>query len=308
MDIQSIFEQMLVLLILMILGVVAAKTGVVDEETNRRMSRFALLFPQCAQILSSAMTVGDDMTFGQVLAIEGESVVMYVIFVALGLLVPYIFRVEKADRGIYTFMTIFGNCGYMGLPVIRSIFGEQAVFYAALTLIPFNLLAYSYGIMLLKKGADSAGFNWRAMINPPVIAALAAVVIVALHIHFPSPVVRATGIMGDMIVPLAMIIIGASLGGMKLREVFGDWHTYAFAPVRLILCPVVVWAVLRLFIHDGMILGVMTVEAAMPVATFTTMLSIQYGGNVSVASRTVFLTTVLSVVTIPFVCWLLPMG
>ena len=307
MDIRSIFEQMLVLLILLVLGVIAAKTGVVDAETNRRMSRFALIFPQSAQILSSAMTVGAGMSIGQLLAVEGEAVLVYAIFVVLGFLAPLALRVEKTDRGIYSFMTIFGNCGYMGLPVVRSIFGDQGVLYAALVLIPFNLLAYSYGIALLRKDRTGAGFHWRTMVNPPVIAALAAAVIVALDIRFPSPVVRATGLMGDMIVPMSMVIIGASLGGMKLKEVFADWHTYAFVPVRLILCPVVVWAVLRLFVHDGLVLGVMTVEAAMPVATFSTMLSIQYGGNVSVASRTVFVSTVLSVVTIPFVCWLLPM-
>ncbi len=89
---------------------------------------------------------------------------------------------------------------------------------------------------------------------------------------------------------------------------FGDWRSYAFAPVRLLVAPVLVWAVLRLFITDTVLLGTMTVLAAMPVASFATMLSIQYGGNERIASRTVFVTTVLSVVTIPIVCWLLPIG
>lgn len=304
MDIWSVFQKMLALLIMLLVGVVVAKTGVVDEESNRRLTRFALVVPQSAQILSSAMNAGAGMTVGRVFGVLGIGCVMYGVLIALSLVVPYIYRVEKRDRGIYSFMTIFGNVGFMGLPVIRSLFGDEAVFYAALMLIPFNLLAYTYGISLLNGGLER--FDWHRLVSAPLAAAFLSIVLVCVHVDIPGPIVEATGMLGDMIVPLSMVIIGASLGNLPLKEVFGDWRAYAFAPVRLIVCPVLLWAVMGLFVQDRVLLGVITVLGAMPVATFATMLSIQYGGNQRIASRTVFVSTVLSVVTIPLVCGLLP--
>lgn len=307
MDILPIFEQMMVLLILLLVGVAAAKTGVVDGETNRRLTRFTLLIPQTCMILASAMTDDLNVTPGRIFAILGAGCVMYAILVALSYVVPAVYRCKPADRGIYSFMTIFGNVGFMGFPVVRSIFGDTAVFYAALLNIPFNLLAYTLGISQLNSGGGKIHINWKLLINPPLIAALAAILILCFHIPVPGPLAQAVDMLGDMVVPCSMIVIGASLGSQRFKDIFTDWRAYAFAPVRLLIAPVLLWAVLRLFIKDTVFLGTMTVLGAMPVASLATMLSIEYGGNVEMASRTVFVTTVLSVVTVPLVCWLLPL-
>ncbi|MCD8321552.1 MAG: AEC family transporter [Oscillospiraceae bacterium] len=308
MEISSVFEQMLVLLILLLVGVAAAKTGVVDQETNRRLTRFALVFPQSAQIISSVVGEDLDISAGQLLGVFGAACVMYGVPIALGFLTPVLYRFKKEDRGIYSFMTIFGNVGFMGFPVAETLFGSKGLFYAAILNMPFNLLAYTLGISLLHRGQGKTKISWRQLLNAPLISAIIAIVLLLTKIHIPTPVADAIDLLGDTIVPLAMIIIGASLGSQKMSEVFGDWRAYAFAPVRLLVAPVLVWAALRLFITDTVLLGTMTVLAAMPVASFATMLSIQYGGNERIASRTVFVTTVLSVVTIPIVCWLLPIG
>lgn len=299
---------MLVLLILLLVGVAAAKTGVVDQETNRRLTRFALVFPQSAQIISSVVGEDLDISAGQLLGVFGAACVMYGVLIALGFLTPVLYRFKKEDRGIYSFMTIFGNVGFMGFPVAETLFGSKGLFYAAILNMPFNLLAYTLGISLLHRGQGKTKISWRQLLNAPLISAIIAIVLLLTKIHIPTPVADAIDLLGDTIVPLAMIIIGASLGSQKMSEVFGDWRAYAFAPVRLLVAPVLVWAALRLFITDTVLLGTMTVLAAMPVASFATMLSIQYGGNERIASRTVFVTTVLSVVTIPIVCWLLPIG
>lgn len=299
---------MLVLLILLLVGVAAAKTGVVDQETNRRLTRFALVFPQSAQIISSVVGEDLDITAGQLVGVFGAACVMYGVLIALGFLTPVLYRFKKEDRGIYSFMTIFGNVGFMGFPVAETLFGSKGLFYAAILNMPFNLLAYTLGISLLHKGQGKTKISWRQLVNAPLVSAVIAIILLLTKLHIPEPVADAIDLLGDTIVPLAMIIIGASLGSQKLGEVFGDWRSYAFAPVRLLVAPVLVWAALRLFITDTVLLGTMTVLAAMPVASFATMLSIQYGGNERIASRTVFVTTVLSVVTIPIVCWLLPIG
>ena len=232
---------------------------------------------------------------------------MYAILVALSFLVPVIYRCKPGDKGIYSFMTIFGNTGFMGIPVSGAIFGGAASFYAALLNIPFNILAYTLGIALLNSRGEKSKIQWKLLINPPMVASFLAVLLVCIKIPVPGPLSKAIGMLGDMIVPCSMIIIGASLGAQKLKDVFGDWHVYAFAPVRLFVVPLLLWSIMHFFIKDATLLGTITLLGAMPVASFATMLSIQYGGNVQMASRSVFVTTVLSVLTIPLICAIVPL-
>ena len=306
MDIMLILEQTLVMLFLLIAGVIAGKAGVMDEETSRRFTSFNLLIPQSCMILSSILGADIDISVGRVAGILGTGVVMYAILVAIGMLVPQIYRCKPGDKGIYSFMTIFGNVGFMGIPVAKSLLGDEAALYAALLNIPFNVLAYTFGIALLNSKGKKEPINWKLLLNAPLIISALCVVLLCFHVHLTGPLGRAIGLLGDMILPSSMIIIGATLGRQKLKEVFGDWRVYLFAPMRLVVVPVVLWAILHLFVRDPVFLGTMTLQGAMPVAAFATMLSIQYGGNVEMASKTVLVTTVLSVVTIPLVCGLLP--
>ena len=307
MDIMLVFNQMLVLLILLIVGVIAAKAGVMDEDTTKRFTRFTLLIPQTCMILNSVLGAELDISAGRVLTVLGVGVVMYAILTAVSFLVPVLYRCKPGDKGIYSFMTIFGNTGFMGIPVVGAIFGGAASFYAALLNIPFNLLAYTLGIALLNSSGKKTKIQWKLLINPPMVASFLAVILVCVRVTLPTPLTRSIAYLGDMVVPCSMIIIGASLGQQKLRDVFGDWHVYAFAPVRLFAMPLLLWSIMHLFVKDPTLIGVIAVLGAMPVASFATMLSIQYGGNVQMASKTVFVTTVLSVLTIPIVCAILPL-
>ena len=307
MDIMLVFNQMLVLLILLIVGVIAAKAGVMDEDATKRFTRFTLLIPQTCMILNSVLGAELGISAGRVLTVLGAGVVMYAILTAVSFLVPVLYRCKPGDKGIYSFMTIFGNTGFMGIPVVGAIFGGSAAFYAALLNIPFNLLAYTLGIALLNSSGKKTKIQWKLLINPPMIASFLAVILVCVRVTLPTPLTRSIAYLGDMVVPCSMIIIGASLGQQKLRDVFGDWHVYAFAPVRLFAMPLLLWSIMHLFVKDPTLIGVIAVLGAMPVASFATMLSIQYGGNVQMASKTVFVTTVLSVLTIPIVCAILPL-
>ncbi len=303
MEISSIVNQMLVLLVLLIVGVAAYKTGITDDTANQKLSRLLLHVVQSAMILGSVM--GTELTMGaiDVLLILLYTFIMYALLIALALLVPKVLRVKEPAAGMYRFATVFGNVGFMGFPIIASVFGSEAVFYAALCNMPFNLLIYTLGIVFVS--GEKRAFDWRLFVNAPLIATLIALIIFFFQIPVPGFLSEAVNLLGDMTVPMAMLVIGASLGKMPLREVLGDWRIYAFAPIRLILAPVLVWFVLHFFVTDATVLGTIVLLAATPVAANATMICIEYGGDQALASRSVFVTTVLSVVTIPLVAYLL---
>ena len=303
MDMTLLINLMTTMLLMLVIGVVAAKAGVVDPETNRRLNRYAMAIPQCATVLASAMNIEKGMTVGTVLSVLGIGVVMYALLLGLGFLVPWLLRLPRDDRGLYSVLTIFGNTGFMGLPLVGAMFGSTAVFYAALLTIPFNLLAFTVGIRLL--GGKDERFDWHKMVNPVLVSSVLAAVIIFLPISWPVFIKDTATYFGNMILPLSMTIVGASLGEQKLRDVFADWRLYIFAPARLIAAPLLLWLIMRPFISDPTLLGVVTLLGATPCAAIAVMLSMQYGGNAKLATRAVFLSTVLSVVTIPLMCWLL---
>lgn len=295
---------MLVLLIMLLVGVVCAKTGVIDPDGNKKITRFTLAVPQSCLILASAINIEFEINAAKLAAVFFSGFVMYGVLAAVGALVWLVLGRKNALRELFAFMTVFGNVGFMGFPVVRALFGEVAVLYASLLLVPFNMLAYSFGAMLLR-GKENNGerFDWKILISPPMVSTYVAIVLLFAHIHIPAPVESAVDYMGDMIVPLSMIIIGASLGDMPLKEAMGDWRCYVFSAFRLIVVPVAVFFVMGLFVRDELVLGTMTVQAAMPVAAISAMLALQYGRNAEFASKTVFISTLFSTLTIPLICW-----
>lgn len=306
MDILSVFNQMLVLLILLIVGVVCAKANIIDKEGNRRLTRFAVAVCQTAMIFSSVINKDLGLSGGEVLRIFIAGCGMYALLVAVGFILRFLMKKAPESRGVYAFMTIFGNVGFMGLPVIRSVFGETAVFYASLHLIPFNILSYTLGIWLLRpEGKKNGKFDWKSLINAPLVASLLSVLLLVIDIRIPQPVDEAVDMLGDSIVPLSMVIIGASLGDMKIKDAVSDVRSYVFSFFKLIVLPVFMYFLLRPIIQDQLLLGMITVLSGMPVAALSVMLTIENGGDESLPSKTVFVSTVLSVVTIPLICGVL---
>ena len=102
-----------------------------------------------------------------------------------------------------------------------------------------------------------------------------------------------------------MLVIGCVLAAYPLKTILGRWHMYVFCVVRLIVIPVLVWAILRLFVTDPLILGVMVVISAMPAATNTVLICSKYNGDESTAASGLFLSTTLSLITLPILLQIL---
>ena len=304
MDISSLFNQMLILLIILVVGFIANKTNIIDQQGNKNLSKLTLNITQGAMILSSVMNANPSMSSAELFTLVGVSFLMYVILFIFSFVIRWLLRVPKKDGFTYQFAVMFGNVGFMGYPIVASLLGAEAIFYVSLFNIPFNILIYSLGIFLIS-GGDGYKFNLKSLANPPFFATFIAIGIFVLKIPIPAPIAGATKLLGDMVIPAAMLVIGSSLGRISLKDILGDWRIYVFLPLSLIVSPVIIWAVLKTFITNPLILNMAVIIAAMPVATNSTMLSMEYNGNEVLASKAVFMTTVASVVTIPLVISLL---
>lgn len=297
---------MLVLAIMMAVGYGANKARVMDDVTNERLSKLVLNISIPALIITSINGAGDSVTKGELGTIFLVMAAAYAILGVLALVVPKILRVGERDIGSYRYITWFGNIAFMGFPVVSAIFGASAAFYSAMFNIPFNILVYSVGVILISGKSKDVKFDFRMLLNAPIISAAAAIIMLLAGIKLPTPAEGALEMLGGVTTPAAMLLLGSSLAGIPVKELFTDFRIYLFAAAKLVLAPLIVWLILRQFLPAGSdLLGVTVVLSGMPVAINATMMAIEYGGNQALMSKAVFITTALSLVTIPLMAYFL---
>jgi len=301
MDLSNLFSRLIVLFIYIIVGFIAAKVKKVDEDVVKKVNVVLLYIGQPALIISSVLDTKLDMGFGEVGRIFLLALIMQLILLALAYIFTPIYVRDKSQRGLFKFMTAFGNTGFMGFPIISALFGDDAIFLAAIFLIPFFLASYSIGAVQLKGRAKGEKIDFSFLLNPAIVATVLGVVLFFLKLPIPSEIMDACSGLSGILIPLSMVAVGANIGMRKISELWADWRMYVLSFVKLIVCPVIMFFICRTFVHNEVYLGIMVVSAAMPAAVLVTMFSTENGTNIHEASRGVFITTLLSLITIPAV-------
>ena len=294
-----LIEKMALLVMLLALGYLCARLKLVGPEFNKGLSKLVINVFLAGMILSSVINKKLEMTGGDVAFGLLMMTLSMLICVGIGWLSPTLLRIKDGDKGMYRILAAFMNNGFMGFPLVAAVYGENTVFFASLSNIPFNLLLYTAGVMLLQKGDKNTKFSIKSVINVPIVATLIAVVIFAFEIPMPKLVDDVADTLSAATVPLSMMCVGLSLGSVSLKEALLQPRLYGISLVRLLICPLAVWLVLRIFITNPVILGTIVILSACPSAIICTILGIQYGRDGVESSEAIFISTMLSMITIP---------
>lgn len=297
-----LLQQMIVLFILMLIGYYVSKKEFISDATFKQLSWIVVYVACPAMVISGSVNSGKMIEGKELFASLGLAVGLYVVLILISLFTPLLLGVPKEDRGVYKVMMIFSNIGFMGFPLVNSLYGPEALLYAALFQIPFNVLIYTYGILVLKKKTEEKEkLDFKKIMNIGVICCIISIVIALFQIETPTFVKTTVSNLSNLTAPLSMMVIGASLTKIKFRELFTDVRLLLFCGFKLLLVPIVLLFVLKLYIQSDMVLGVCMVVLSTPIASMTAMLAQQYDGNYSLASKSVAVSTILSVITMPIV-------
>ncbi len=301
MDIMVVFQTMLKLFLLLILGFVLFKCHIFDEYTNKKISALIVNVASPMLIISSIAGVeGSNKSI--VFLMIGAGILMYIGFIILGKIINRIFPFPKKDWPVYECMVVFANTGFMGYPVLLDVFGQEAVFYASLIHMAFNFFVYTYAIMCLTKGDDSEfKLNFKQLLTPGIILIFVGIFIYLFDIQLPSVLMDTVNSVGSLTAPLSMMMIGSSLAVYPIKDSFTDWRSYVFAFVRLMIVPFVTMIMCRLLHIDAYYANITIITNAMPVGSMVLMLATQYNANVKIVTRNIIVSTLLSVITIPIV-------
>lgn len=306
MEMSVILTQMIKFFILMSLGYILYKINIMDSDFNKKLTNLVLKVTMPCMIVSSAIGTGEDRNISKVLSVFVIAIIMYVALPIVGMLIAKLMRFNDEQSGIYVFMTMFGNVGFMGMPLIEVILGKEAVFYAAIFNMIFNICLFTIGVKAINypDTADNKKGVAEILLHPGVLSAFIAILIYFINIPIHSAVSGAISNLGSVTTPVAMLLMGASLAKVPVKKVFNDWKVYAFDIIKQFALPIIGWIVINMLIKDEYIAMVTLIMLAMPVANTSVMFAIEYDRDEETAAKNVFISTVMSIVSIPVVIYL----
>lgn len=287
----------LTLFLLMSVGFVFGRKGLLSGETLSQTSRILLYVVTPCIMITSFEVERTSESQSQLAAAAAALAGLYLLFV---LLCPLLFRREEAERrGILRFASIYGNTGFMGLPLIQSVMGDQAMMVAVVALAMFNLVVWTQGVVLI--GGRSQLSLKKALVSPGVIGLTAGLLLFFTGWRLPGPLDSAVGYLGSLNTPLAMVVIGGQMAQADLPMVFRDKKLYAASAIKLLAAPLLAMAVMLPFHLDWTVFTATVILTGCPTAGITSLFAQSMGRDAAMAARQVTLSTLLCIITLPLI-------
>ena len=290
------FMQVMILALLVLVGFLGDKTKLYTEKTARACNDLLFYIITPSVIVNSFLNVEFN-------AQNGKGFLIAVAIAAgfhgtVALLLPLLFRKSGEDRVIFRFATMYGNVGYMGLPLAQAVAGELGVFYCSAVVAVFNFFAFTHGVRLMNTTKEKINLK-KLLFNPGSLGILIGLPLFLLKLQLPTVVATPINYLGSLNTPLAMLMFGTYLANTDLPEMFRRKENYLVALLKLLVLPLTTICLLRGIGVQGPLLLTAAVFSAAPTANNTVMFSAKYGRDTGVASKICGFTSVLAILTMP---------
>jgi predicted permease len=305
MDIQYVLLKLAQLFILLFAGYILVALKGIKKEAAKHISNLIFTFTLPAMLISSMVNTSG-ISQGDIWQVLLIAVIQYGFLIVAAYALTKLLRVPYEDVGLYRFIILFGNVAFVGYPVISAVLGNDALFYAAILNLPFNILVFTLGISFITHGTDQhQKLELKVFLNPGLIATVLGLILFFASIELPTFVNELLSEIGDMTTPLSLLVIGASLYGVNIRSVLGKRRIFVFSFIKLILVPTLLAVILWLVGVDIMIASVVIILSGMPVAANAVILCQEYDTHVMEASEAVFISTLLLGISLPYMIFLI---
>lgn len=298
----NVFFQILVLYVIMAIGALVYRLKILGEEAVSGITKLMLYVTIPATILNGLNDSGAliHMDVWRMTILSGLSLAL--VF-ALGFFVLWALRVKREERPFYQYISVFGNIGFIGYPIVLAIIGSKGILLAAIMNIFYNTLLYSLGIYLMSRyngDETKLSFGWRDIVTPGLVAALASIALFLLNIRLPAFIADITGTLGGLTTPLAMIVVGASINHIDLKKIAGNYRIIVISALKMIVYPIGFAYLLRGIGMTGLPAMVAVVLMGMPIAATAVIMAMEYNKkHLAKSAEATVLSTLMLLGTIP---------
>ena len=299
-----LMEQMGLFLFYMIVGVLLVKTHVLAKDTLETLSRFVMKLALPVMIFINTVGGVDRESLVQLLPVLGLAVVFYACTFLISKGLSVLFHLKGDRASVYRALSMFGNIGFMGIPIISSVFPEQGMLYISVFTIIDQLVLWTLGVKLTTPGGQGS-FQPKKMINPCTVAVVLALLMVVSGLSLPPLLHTALDKIGGTATPLAMIYLGGVFACMDVKTYVRVREFYGIVVVKMMVFPVLLYMACGFLPIDESVRLTFALLAAMPAMSSIVMMAKASGSEGDYAMGGIFVTTVCSIVSIPAVFWVL---
>lgn len=322
MSITVVLQQMVIIFILIGIGMILYRRKIISEEGSKQISGLIINITNPALLICSALDDGPKASLQELGIALIAYTVVFAILIAASFLIPRLLRIPQKLHYAYQMLTIFGNVGFIGIPLASAVLGSESLIYVSIFNLLFNLLIYTFGISLLQGAATGqiqesvplsdeqakgraalpSSSRLQKLINAGTISAAITIIFYLGNFRVPVIISSALSYTGRATTFLSMLVLGVSVAQMAPKDIFSHPKLYAFTLLRQILVPIGCMLFMRQFFDNKLILNTMLLMAAVPAANMPLMLAKQMDMETESISQGIILTTVLSLVTVPAAC------
>ena len=297
-NVRQAAQQVAILYVMIAVGFICDKAGLFTEKTARKLVNLLIYFITVCMLIKSFVGIElNDETLSKFLISMLLGFSLH--FIAIALNVPF-FRKKNDERPIFKYACIYGNVGFMALPLAQAVLGDEGVFYCASGVIAFNVITFIHGVSLMSREKEKLNVK-KLVFNPGVISVIIGLPLFLLQVKLPVVISKPLEYFSSINTPLAMLIFGTYLSNTKLGTIFTDKRIYLVAAFKLILMPLACIGIFRLCGITGTLLTAFAITACVPSANNTFMFATKYERDTGLASRTVALVSLFSIITMPVI-------
>lgn len=289
-------RQVGILYVMVLIGIICDKIGLFTEKTGRACTDLLFYIITPCVIINSFFTREFTRESGiKLLIAVGCGFLLHIIAIAIN--TPLFSKGDRDKNCVYKYAAIYGNVGYMTLPLTEAILGSEGVFYCSAVVMAFNVVSFTHGIFMMDKGN---GFDVKKLVlNPGVIAMAIGLPFFLFKLPLPELITKPVDFVANTQTPIAMIIFGTFLSNTKLNSILKNPKIFLVALSKLIVLPIIMIAIYKLMGLSGTLLIALAISSCAPSANNTVLFSAKYGKDAGLASQTVALVSFLSIITMP---------
>jgi predicted permease len=307
MDLLVIIEQIIKLFIVIAIGYGGAKSGYLPVHYKDIISKVIVKITLPLLIITSMMSkeLSADTLLNTGVA-AGSAVVVIVVLYAIGLLSAKIFRLSEPTKTVHALISATGNVVFLGYPVISAVYGAEGLFYAVIYGIINDVFLWSIGVYLVNKSTGNASSKeaLKKLLNPNTVSCILGIILLVLGVKLPGVIFDTLSGVGNLTTNLSMLFIGMVLSTISVSKIYKRVSMFAVVVLKMIAVPVLAAYLLSFTGVNPITCGAIVLQIAMPAQTVMSIITNEAESDVSYSAEYIFISTVLSIGTLPLVYYL----
>ncbi|MGN0466241.1 MAG: AEC family transporter [Lachnospiraceae bacterium] len=306
MSIEIVFQQMIVIFIMVLIGYYLYRTSKLDEHSSKHISAIVSNVCNPVVIVNAALTNTIEIGIQEFFSGIVVSFSLYIVLILISFIIPKLLRVEKGTEFAYQMMAIYANTGFIGIPLVSAILPD-ALFYVTLNNIAYNIFFYTHGVFVIEKAASEKKTGQKqsflkSFINMGTVSGVIALFLYIFPADVPTVLDETFHYVGRSTTFLSMLVMGVALGKMGMKNLFiRKKVVYIFMFIRLLVIPIGLTLIMKLFFDNELLVGANAFMLAVPAGNMPLIIAQQNDMDTEILSRGIILSTIFSIITIPIV-------